>query len=453
MTLTACSRSVAYRRALLVSRGAVTVTTNTARFQSSRPDVSTKSSSSNSSSSSLFESANELFSSLRWKAANALTLSLSEEERQRLLARIHPAAATKDAESSAATAAPAVPEAVSPKSIAEAVAAARLEEAQKHETKWKAEREQLLAEADRAARARVESELATQQRRMQFEQWQKAVEAERRSTMNVEPVTVEAQVVEETSHENTSLSKEHHHPILGPVVKDLGTKRLYLVSADTLENIPVWEKQRTFRPDRAKSMAQDKMKTLHLGWLGAIVLHEDANGKLTILDGQHRVGMMNYLREKVDLDGMGGIVVEVYSQSADDSPNHAQDIFLEINKAEPVKLIDLPGYASEADRKAITDGAMRLKDKFPDMFKESEKCRAPHVNIDNLRDHLFSTDVVKRHGLKSGAAVEKWMMEQNKLLAAKYAKEDERAKVNDKVLAKADKFQFYLGLDPSWLYN
>lgn len=225
----------------------------------------------------MFESANELFSSLRWKAANALTLSLSEEERQRLLARIHPSAATKDAESSAAATAAPKPEAVSSKSIAEAVAAARLEEAQKHETKWKAEREQLLAEADRAARARVESELATQQRRMQFEQWQKAVEAERRSMVNqstttmnaVEPVTVEAQVVQETS----SLS-EDHHPILGPMVKDLGTKRLYLVSADTLENIPVWEKQRTFRPDRAKSMAQDKMKTLHLGWLGAIVLHE-----------------------------------------------------------------------------------------------------------------------------------------------------------------------------------
>ena len=225
----------------------------------------------------MFESANELFSSLRWKAANALTLSLSEEERQRLLARIHPSAATKDAESSAAATAAPKPEAVSSKSIAEAVAAARLEEAQKHETKWKAEREQLLAEADRAARARVESELATQQRRMQFEQWQKAVEAERRSMVNqstttmnaVEPVTVEAQVVQETS----SLS-EDHHAILGPMVKDLGTKRLYLVSADTLENIPVWEKQRTFRPDRAKSMAQDKMKTLHLGWLGAIVLHE-----------------------------------------------------------------------------------------------------------------------------------------------------------------------------------
>ena len=185
-----------------------------------------------------------------------------------------------------------------------------------------------------------------------------------------------------------------------------------------------------------------------------VFFFQDASGKLTILDGQHRVGMMNYLREKkVDLNGMGGIVVEVYSQSAEDSPNHAQDIFLEINKAEPVKLIDLPGYASEADRKAITDGAMRLKDKFPEMFKESEKCRAPHVNIDNLRDHLFSADVVKRHGLKSGAAVEKWMMEQNKVLAAKYAKEDERVKVNDKVLAKADKFQFYLGMDPSWLYN
>ena len=35
-------------------------------------------------------------------------------------------------------------------------------------------------------------------------------------------------------------------------------------------------------------MAQDKMKTLHLGMPGIIALHEDSNGALSIIDGQHR---------------------------------------------------------------------------------------------------------------------------------------------------------------------
>lgn len=173
------------------------------------------------------------------------------------------------------------------------------------------------------------------------------------------------------------------------------------------------------------------------------------------MDGQHRVGMMTILQEKktelaFDLDR---ILVEVFPEGEEKYETYAQDIFTEINKAEPVKLVDMPGIASVTDRKVITEGAARLKERFPDMFKPSQQCRAPHLNVDNLRDALFASDIIKRHKLKSPKALETWMMEQNDILRQQYQEEEHAAKVSKPALQKATKFDFYLGLDSSWLYN
>ena len=188
------------------------------------------------------------------------------------------------------------------------------------------------------------------------------------------------------------------------------------------------------------------------------------------MDGQHRVGMMTILDEKKqaaeDKDGffdLDRILVEVYPEvsSKNDSSSspvaaHAQDIFLEINKAEPVKLVDLPNVSglSEKARKTINEGAKRLEEAFPNMFSPSQRCRIPNVNVDNLRDALFASDVVKRHDLKSPAALEKWIMVQNEQLKKEYTAPDSKkaSGVSKTALVKATKFNFFLGLDASWLY-
>ena len=91
-------------------------------------------------------------------------------------------------------------------------------------------------------------------------------------------------------------------------------------------------------------MADDKMKTLGLGLPGVLGIHEDKEGKLSILDGQHRVGMFHTLSKKNQAGEMlQQVLVEVYPQLDHHGENHAQDLFLEINKAEPIKLVDLPG--------------------------------------------------------------------------------------------------------------
>jgi hypothetical protein len=196
---------------------------------------------------------------------------------------------------------------------------------------------------------------------------------------------------------------------------------------------------------------------------------QDSTGVLSIIDGQHRVAMLTILAEKrakskagddssfFDLDQ---ILVEVFPEEKakkDDysSSSHAEEIFLEINKAEPVKLVDLPGIAlTKSDRNTINEGASRLEAAFPAMFSESQRCRPPHLNVDNLRDALFASDVVKRHGLKSPKALETWMLQQNDTMKQEYLSETsaKAGAVSKSALDKAIKNGFFLGLDSSWLY-
>lgn len=155
------------------------------------------------------------------------------------------------------------------------------------------------------------------------------------------------------------------------------------------------------------------------------------------------------------------ILVEVYPEDSqateeggESESSHAKDIFLEINKAEPVKLVDLPGIAlTKIDRKTINEGAKRLEEAFPEMFSASQRCRAPHLNIDNLRDALFKSDAVKRHDLKSPKAMEAWMLQHNQRLKEELTADSstKAASVSKTALQKAIKHDFFLGLDSTWL--
>lgn len=149
---------------------------------------------------------------------------------------------------------------------------------------------------------------------------------------------------------------------------------------------------------------------------------------------------------------MEKILVEVYTSDGT-TADSAEDIFVEINKSEPIKLVDMPGVAKAGDRKIITSAAAKIHAQYPEMFKASQQCRVPHLNVDNLRDALFASEILKRHNIKSTAALVELMQTQNELLAAKFEDAGAAAKVSPKALEKAKQFGFYLGLESSWLYN
>jgi hypothetical protein len=203
----------------------------------------------------------DLIASMRWKAANALTSSLSSEERNLLLQRLD------NGTSASANAAASTtiedkqgktknnPEVDVQHTIAEAVAAARAQEAQRSQQKWQAEKEALLMEAEKAARARVEADLAIQMRRMQFRQWETQVE-QAKNKMNEndvaanvicpeenQPLQQPAQQKDMDTLSSSSMEDPSAHPLLGPCVLDLGYKRLHVVGTEVLTAIPVWEKQ------------------------------------------------------------------------------------------------------------------------------------------------------------------------------------------------------------------
>jgi len=199
----------------------------------------------------LVDTATDYFSTLRWRATEALTSIMTKEERKELLKKM-------DVENNNTPQKVNTEEEVQ-KTIAEAVVAARQEEAKRQEAQWEREKDNLHAQAEQAAYERVEADIRIQQQRAAaMEKWKADVE---RETMNAE-------------NNNALQEEEHHHPLLGEVVADFGFKRLHVVPAKTLSNIPVWKKQRIYRHDRAKAMAADKLKTSHFGLPGVIALHE-----------------------------------------------------------------------------------------------------------------------------------------------------------------------------------
>jgi hypothetical protein len=212
---------------------------------------------------SILDSAADYLSTLRWRAANALTSSLSTEERLQLLQKFEPAPKSAPA---AAAAAQEDDSHVPAHSIAEAVAAARAQDAKLHQENWEHKKQKLEQEAEEAARARVGSDLVIQKRQLAFEAWKKNLEQENKQQ---ESAAAAAVVSKESQQEQLGV-----HPILGPALVDLGHKRVHLVSAKALASIPVWKKQRIYRHERANNMASDKLKSLDLGLPGIIGIYE-----------------------------------------------------------------------------------------------------------------------------------------------------------------------------------
>ena len=100
-----------------------------------------------------------------------------------------------------------------------------------------------------------------------------------------------------------------------------------------------------------------------------------------------------YSSGKWDADAKN-IVIDVFTIKDD---KQIADLFKEINSSEPVRLVDMPDEGiNESDRQVISNAAEQLCGKYNEMFKSTARCRAPHLNIDNLRDDLFQNNYIKR---------------------------------------------------------
>jgi hypothetical protein len=108
--------------------------------------------------------------------------------------------------------------------------------------------------------------------------------------------------------------------------------------------------------------------------------------------------------------------------------------------------------------------ADRLVAEYPEMFKPSMRCRAPHLNADAFRDSVFESDVLNRRRIMSADALLAHINEVNERYSKRSDGEWEevviksgliktKGKALEQAIAKARKFNFFLGLDTSWMYD
>jgi len=259
-----------------------------------------------------------------------------------------------------------------------------------------------------------------------------------------------------------------NHPIFGRFLSDFGYKKIYAADpAKLYASTPIYKKQRTFRTERASAIARAKSLSGVTGWPGTISVVEYTEGKdkgtkSVLVDGQHRLGAYTLLSRQMKArnpeaplpPGMTEILVEVYAGLDEQK---AAEVFTEINKAEPCKLIDLPQSKVPVNTKKVIDGAAdKMRRLYSGMFKPSSSCRTPHMNIDNLRDELFQSGIASKKGFTTADELLDWMLAKNEALC-KLSDADwkprrrTRAKMLPKALEKAKQQQFYLGLEWDWL--
>lgn len=352
-----------------------------------------------------------------------------------------------------------------------------------------------FAEAEGAAVRKLKAELS--EKETLVEQQRAAAEESARAIADANAAILAEQ------KESGVPTEAVHHPVFGQLLHDYGHKKLFLGSPTTLwAGTVLWERQRAFRQERAALIATAKGRSQERGWPGSISIVEMASegdaaeatggggkgGRKTkgrgrksaadddgsddgsngggspassslgmLIDGQHRLGAAHLLSQRGKLSGaLSAILVEVYPPMEE---ANIKELFTEINKAEPVLLVDLPdGGASETDNAVLTIAAETLRDKYPAMFKPSHGCRPPHVNVDVMREEMHRAELLSREKLTTADQLVSWLEERNAELAARddgqWNKESANVKSNAalaKALAKARTEGFYLGLTWDWV--
>ncbi len=229
------------------------------------------------STSKVIDVASSYINTIRLKIATSLTSSMTESDRQQLLSSFNinysnnntstiPSNNTQQQQQVAERTL----------SIGEAVADAIAKEAAKRTSIFEQEKIQIMKQAEKAAMERVQNDLLIRERKVALAKWEKELEEEKRFDELQNQKEIQQMVVKQKQERVKEEEEDHllQHPILGKVLIDFGYKRVHIMSAKKLSAIPIWEKQRVYRHDRAKVMARDKMKSLDIGLPGVVALHE-----------------------------------------------------------------------------------------------------------------------------------------------------------------------------------
>lgn len=119
--------------------------------------------------------------------------------------------------------------------------------------------------------------------------------------------------------------------------------------------------------------------------------------------------------------------------------------------------------AAEQEKAACQAAARALEEDHPALFKESPRCRRPHLHADSLVDALVAARVMSRHGLTDSGELSTWLLTQNDRLRQRPDAEWLSGVGSDgkgvpreegafaKALQKARNCGLFLGMEESWL--
>eukprot|EP00958_Prasinococcus_capsulatus_P017483 scaffold1973_cov399-Prasinococcus_capsulatus_cf.AAC.14 len=258
------------------------------------------------------------------------------------------------------------------------------------------------------------------------------------------PTPSAEEIMEALDQQLSRLQKQTTHPIYGTLLYEQGDgSKVYSTPVSTF-------------CQQARELTAKQPFSLP----GIITVYTKAGEKDTtpfILDGQHRAAGLKILFQKGLVGKDEHVLVSVHENLEEEQ---AAKLFTEINQAQSVSLLEMPGVAEEWVKATLEEGLREIRSEYGSMFRPGTRCRPPHVNIDNLKDDLFQADVMERFSITDAYTLATWLRENNEKLAelsdAEWAKRRgvDPAKLNKSfkaAVAKARENGFYLGLDKKWM--
>jgi hypothetical protein len=305
---------------------------------------------------------------------------------------------------------------------------------------------------------------------------QRVREQTERKADSLEHELAERQAALVKVHETLNQLRAPLHPTYGQLLLESGNRRVFAACPKRLTNkelFPTYHAQRAYRPERAELIAASVRKDDRFkGFPGMISMFElvgqaaaetRGNQVRGIVDGQHRIGAVEKLLSSGHWPEDRKVVIEVFSV---EDPADAARLFMQINKMQPVLDVDMvpiqAAVAESLEQAADAEEVTRIKEetaikaeidacvagfevKYAALFKETPRCRPPHVHADSLRDALFKHTEARASAKKGAGELMRFIMRKNEEIKDLIATNDSRE------AAKARANSFYLGMSKAWL--
>lgn len=195
------------------------------------------------------------------------------------------------------------------------------------------------------------------------------------------PPVVEASDSDFESEEEEEVNEpENESDILGNLMFENQHVKFYLSNAKRFVNIQIWAGQRPLDNEHIKSLARELTKQGHV--VGTFKVVRSSDGKVRLLDGQHRIYAIKEIL-KIQPNFNCDLIIELYETDRLES-NSTLRLFEKANNVLNVKPEDMPHKSALS----IVD---KLSTAFKLIFKdleEDQRCNRPYIHKRKLFQKL-----------------------------------------------------------------